>query len=100
MRIPIKVVLEEQDGQERTETIVADSRDVRAYEAEFDTSFLTTDLSVTQITQLAFCALRRQGRFRGSWDVFDSSAVDVEGVNAEEGEVDTERPTQPALAGD
>jgi hypothetical protein len=98
MRIPIKVVLE-QDGNEQTETVIADSRDVRAYEAEFDRSFLTTDLSLTQISQLAFCALRRQGRFKGSWDVFDASAIDVEGADEDEGEVETPRPTRKARAG-
>jgi hypothetical protein len=98
MRIPIKVVLEE-EGKERTETVTADSRDVRTWESENSDSFLSSTLSVTQISQLAFYAMRRTGLFKGSWDVFDASAIDVEGVDDEEvGEVEPASPTKKGRA--
>lgn len=81
-------------GAETTEKVVADGRDFRAYEAEFETSFFgqTTYL---QLTQIAFVALRRQKRFRGTWDDFNAQCIELEEQPSDVGEVDPERPTQP-----
>lgn len=95
MKTKIKIVLETPDG-EKTDTVTADARDIRNYEAEFQQSFLTTDLSMTQITQLAYVTMKRLGRFKGSYDVFDNQCTEAEGADDEE---DAGRPTQKAPGG-
>lgn len=96
MRVKIKITLETPDG-EKTDTVTADARDVRNYEAEFQVSFLTTDLSMIQITQLAYVTMKRLGMFTGSYDVFDSQAVEVEGTDEEP--VEQARPTPKGRGG-
>lgn len=92
MRVTMKVILETPDG-EKTDTVVADARDIRNYESEFDRSFLTSELSMTQLTQLAYVTLKRLGRFAGSYDVFDSQCTEVEGSD------DVEEPARPTRRG-
>jgi len=78
----------------RTETAEVDQRDVRAWEAEHGMSWLSSDLTVTAMAQLAHAGMRRAGQFTGSWAEFDAHAVWV-------GEVESEPvdPTQPAATG-
>lgn len=96
MRVRMKVVLETPDG-EKTDTVVADARDIRNYESEFDRSFLSTELSMIQLTQLAYVTLKRGKAFTGSYDVFDSQCVEVEGADDE---VEPARPTRRSRSGD
>lgn len=96
MKTRIKIVLETPDG-EKTDQLVADARDIRSYESQFSTSFLTTDLSMTQITQLAFVTMKRLGQFTGSWDVFNSQCVEVE--SADDAEAEPDRPTRKGRGG-
>jgi hypothetical protein len=95
MRVKLKITLETPDG-DKTDVISADGRDIRNYEAEFEKSFLTTETSYIQYTQLAFETMKRLGRFKGSYDVFDSQCVSVEEVPDEEPEA---RPTRKAHGG-
>lgn len=88
----MKVALETPDG-EKTDTVVADARDIRNYESEFATSFVTTELSYTQMTQLAYVAMKRQGIFKGSYDVFDSQCTDVDSAD------DVPEPVRPTRKG-
>lgn len=97
MRVKIKIILDTPDG-EKSDTITADSRDVRNYEGEFQVSFLTTELSMVQITQLAYVTMKRLGKFSGSYDMFDSQAIDVEGADAEEEDI-VPRPTRKGRGG-
>jgi len=83
MRVLMKIVLETPDG-EKTDEITADARDIRHYESEFDVSFLTSELSLIQLTQLAYVTMKRLKKFVGSWDVFDGQCVDIESVDAPE----------------
>lgn len=91
MRVQLKITLETPDG-DKTDTITADGRDLRNYEAEFQQSFLTTETSYTQYTQLAYVTMKRASRFKGSYDVFDSQCVEVEEVPDEEEKVATKDP--------
>ena len=83
MRVKIKITLETPDG-DKTDIVTADGLDVRNYETEFRKSFLTTETSYIQYTQLAYVTMKRLGRFKGSYDVFDSQCVEVEEVPEEE----------------
>jgi len=96
MRVKLKITLETPDG-DKTDVIAADGRDIRNYEAEFKKSFLTTETSYVQYTQLAYVTMKRAGRFKGSYDVFDSQCVEVEEA-PEESEPEA-RPTRKAPGG-
>lgn len=96
MKVRMKVVLETPDG-EKTDSVVADARDIRNYESEFDRSFLSTELSMIQLTQLAYVTLKRTKAFSGSYDVFDSQCVEVEGQDDEPDE--PVRPTRRGRTG-
>jgi hypothetical protein len=74
----------------RTETAEVDQRDVRAWEAEQGRSWLSSDLTVTAMAQLAHAGMRRAGRFTGGWADFDAHAVWV-------GEVEAAEPVDPTL---
>lgn len=98
----IKVTLATAEG-EVVHEVSYDGRDIRAYEAEFDASVLTST-TYTQVCQIAFCAMRRQGLFVGSWEVFDAQCLEAQDrldlpadeASAHVGEVDPGRPTLPA----
>lgn len=80
-RMRIKVTLDRKrvDEPEQEFEVVADGRDIRKYEAEYEQSFLThTDY--TQVCQVAHTAMRRQGLYVGSWEQFNGECVDVEEV--------------------
>lgn len=98
MQVRMKVELEKSTGETEKYTVVADARDIRAYEAEFKQSWISTELSFIQLAQLAWIASRRQRKFTGSYDVFDAEAVDVSAADAEEtekeGEVEPAAPTR------
>lgn len=95
MKINMSVTLETPDG-EKTDRVVADARDIRNYESEFGASWVTTDTSYTQTTQLAYVAMKRRGSFKGSWDVFDSQCTDIEGAPDE---VEVSEPANPTSTG-
>lgn len=61
-------------------TVTIDSRDVRAWERWSNESWLSADVSVSQITYAAWHAAKRTGAFAHDWMVFDAScvAVDIE----------------------
>ena len=80
MKIKMKVVLETPDG-EKSDEVTADARSVRAYESEFGVSFITSELSMIQLTQLAYVAMKRAKTFAGSYDVFDEQCVEVEAAD-------------------
>jgi hypothetical protein len=82
MKVSMSVTLDK-DGEESVTRISADARDVRKYEGEFKASFLTTELSMVQLTQLAYVTMLRLGAFTGSYDTFDAQCVEVEGVDEE-----------------
>jgi hypothetical protein len=94
-RLRLEAVLEHK-GKERTERVVANGRDIRAYESQFEESFLT-QTSYEQLTKIAFVALRRAGRFDGTYEDFDAQCVDLEEFY--ESELDPVDPT-PKAAGD
>ena len=63
-------------------TIEGDGRDVRAWEAEYEQSFLSTAYSLTMITQLAYLAGKRTGVLNGQFPTyadFDAACVDARG---------------------
>lgn len=90
-RLNVEITLQDK-GVERTERVIANGRDIRAYEAEFDESFLT-QTTYTQLAKIAWIALRRAGRFTGTYDEFDAQAVDLEEFSGDS-EVDPVDPTQ------
>lgn len=96
MKVTMQVVLETPDG-DKTDAVTADARDIRNYEAQFGQSWVTTETSFTQMTQLAFVAMKRLGKFTGSYDVFDSVCVEVSDVP--ESDPEPERPTPKAHGG-
>lgn len=91
MKVQMKVVLDTPTG-DLAQEVTADARDIRAYESEFGASFLTTELSMTQLTQLAYVTMKRTGRFTGTYQSFDSECVEVESVDEEAERLD---PTPP-----
>jgi hypothetical protein len=93
MKAHIRVVLEEAGGGEQEHIIVADSRDIRKAESEFNYSWMTTPPSFIQSTQLAYVTMRRQGTFKGSYKDFDEVCVEVE--DAPDPEPPSTDPTQP-----
>lgn len=97
MRIKMKVELEKSTGEIEEFEVTADARDVRTYESEYGVSWLTTDLSFNQLAQLAWITARRQKKYTGSWEGFNSEAVDVSSANVDkDGEVESDRPTEEA----
>ena len=59
----------------------ADARDIRAWEAEHEQSWLSTQTSATTIAQLAYAAGRRTGALNGAWPdyaSFDAACVWVQ----------------------
>jgi hypothetical protein len=98
MRQPFSVELAEPDA---AFTVVADSRDVRAWEAAYDESFLNGDTSFTKLAQLAHIAARRQGLFKGDYAAFDSRAIACEGMaDIQDSEPLAANPTQSAVTED
>ena len=93
MKIKIKVTNEQEDGSEITYEVIADGRDVRKYEEHFETSWIATELSMTQVSQLAWVASRRQGLYEGDWASFDKINTDTTSSRYEAGEVESENPT-------
>ena len=73
MRIECKVELEDGTAYE----VVANSRDIRAWEREYGESWLTTPASEVQYTQLVYLALKRTGQITMTYDEFDARADDV-----------------------
>jgi len=96
VKIKMHVELEKSDGKLETFDVVSDARDIRGYEAEFKESWIATELSFTQMSQLAWITARRARKFSGSYDVWDAEAVDVSSSEEDEGEVETADPTRRA----
>lgn len=96
MHIPLKIELERADGEIEKIEVTADARDVRGYETEYKVSWLSTELSFVQLSQLAWITARRQKKFTGSYDVWDAQAIDVtSGSGDEAGEISSSDPIQP-----
>jgi hypothetical protein len=64
-----------EDGS--TLDISADGRDIRAWEAKNNHSFLTAEFSYTLLTELAGLAAVRTGVFGGTFDEFMAACVNV-----------------------
>jgi hypothetical protein len=60
-------------------SLVADSRDIRRWEAQFEASYLDGAFSFTKFAQLAYVAATRQGLYTGSWETFDARCTSAEG---------------------
>lgn len=68
---------EMEDGE--TFTAMADSRDIRRWEAMFKGSFIG-DVTITKLTQLAYIALRRTDQLGGrypTWELFDDKCIEL-----------------------
>ena len=71
-----RMTIEMEDGT--TYDVDADARDIRAWEAEHDQSWLRVPASHTTLAQLAYAAGRRSGVLNGQWpsyDAFDARCV-------------------------
>jgi hypothetical protein len=79
------------DGPEETVVVGVDQRDIRAWEAKEERSWLDESLSITTMTRLCHLALVRGG-LTDDWDVWEPRVVWV----AEVGEPDAARPTRKA----
>lgn len=80
MRQRIAVELVDPD---ETYEVVADGRDVRAWEAAYDLSYIGTPLTLTQLAQVAHLAAVRQGLFAGTWQDFDARCTGSKGLAAD-----------------
>ncbi|MEK0430265.1 MAG: hypothetical protein RL139_69 [Gemmatimonadota bacterium] len=71
------------DGGQETE-VRWDGRDIRAWEARFDKSWIATidQRSVTDVAFIAYAASRRAGDPR-TWEQFNDQVVDVVEVDAQ-----------------
>lgn len=70
------MTIEMEDGT--TFDVDADARDIRAWEAEHDQSWLSVRTSATTIAQLGYLAGRRTGALNGQWpdyETFDAACV-------------------------
>lgn len=92
IRLHVENEVPDQD-QDQVFDVVSDSRDVRKYEEAFSTSWINTELSITQMAQLAWVTLRRQGLYEGDWPSFDKINIDVTSKVYEQGEVEAGNPT-------
>jgi hypothetical protein len=52
---------------------------------------------MVQLTQLAYCTMKRAKKFSGSYDIFDAQCVEVESADDEEAEPGN--PTSKARGG-
>jgi hypothetical protein len=77
----LRFAIELDDGT--TVEIEQDARDIRAWEAEYGESWLTTPLSYIQTAQIAYLATVRLGVFGDrfpSYKDFDQHAVEIRGI--------------------
>lgn len=77
--------------------VVTDGRDMRAWEAQHEQSYVSTDSSLTKWAQLAYVGATRQGLYVGTWEAFDSRCVGVMPVKA--GPTKEAEPTRRAPGG-
>jgi hypothetical protein len=94
MKIKLTIGMDKGDDQEESFDVIADGRDVRKYEETFAISWLATDMSYIQMTQLAWIAARRHDRFEGDYASFAAVNTGVRSENLEAGEVVAGNPTQ------
>jgi hypothetical protein len=72
------------DGE--TFDVSSDARDIRAWEAEYGKSYLSSPLSYTEIAQVAYIAAKRTGVLRDeypSYKDFDAHCVEARGTRTE-----------------
>ena len=65
--------------------VASDARDIRRWESEHGDSYIRTQISMTQIAQLVYLALRRTGQINGrypSYEDFDAHCVETKGIGA------------------
>lgn len=70
-----------------TYEVVADARDIRAWEAEYGLSYMATPLSFTEVAQVAYIAARRTGAIGDkypSYKDFDAHCVEARGKPAQD----------------
>jgi hypothetical protein len=83
----LRLVLE---GAEEPIKVDVDGRDVRAWEKENDSSFLTSTTSYIQLTWLGWHAAKRTGKTDLTYEQFDDRCIAVEDVR----KAQAARPTQ------
>jgi hypothetical protein len=92
--------IEMDDGT--TFDVDADARDIRAWEALYDKSFLQSPLSYTEIAQVAYLAAKRTGVLNGAYvtyEEFDRHCIDARGKRGGSGAL-VANPTRKARTGD
>lgn len=83
MRLEVEVEVEDRE----TVVTVIDGRDVRRWEAKYEKSFISEDLSYTILTILAFFSLKRTGLDDGlTLAKFEALCTGVTTVGGDEGE--------------
>ena len=102
MALRQKVQLDyEVDGEDKQVIAEYSAVDLRAWEAAFGDSALTSTMSVSMLTWLAHHAAVRQGMIDGplkAYKAFDEACWDVTGVN--EGPTKRGKPATPKTASD
>lgn len=97
MKNTLDVEIEKPDGSTDRFQVVADDRESRAYEAEFQELITEARLDQRFLAQLAWLASRRKHLFEGTFEEFLEQAAQVEVVrDKESGEVRSPDPTQSA----
>ena len=74
----------ELEGRDEPITVGVDGRDIRRVEAFTDTSFISADVSYTNMTLLGGFAAIRQGKYDGSIETFLDLCTNVSEVSNEE----------------
>ena len=83
------ITVEMEDGS--SHRVDVDGRDIRRWEIESSSSFLTNDFSYSTLTDLARLALKRTGKLVMSKTDFDAACINVK----EEDRSEPEDPTSP-----
>jgi hypothetical protein len=73
----------ELDMDDGTHVVVeSDARDIRAWEAEYESSYFTAGITFTTIAQVAYIAAKRTGALNGQYPdyaAFDAHCVEARG---------------------
>jgi len=93
-------IVEMEDGT--VHEIESDARDIRKWEATYGKSFMTSELSFTEVAQVAYIAGRRTGVLNGTYptyDAFDAACVDARGKTVAGATQLVGDPTRPVPTG-
>lgn len=98
MRYKVEAVVEV-DGVEETVVAKVDGRDVREWEARHDKSFMSSELSYTALTELAYFSARRAGLYAGEFGQWMADCIGVKEVSDEQEVAADARPTKRGRGG-